>query len=126
MKFLTASSVIDLHKILIDKFGGLHGIRDHGLLESALAYPQLLYDLRAEHDIHVLAATYCFHLINNHSFVDGNKRIGVLAMITFLKINGYQFTLSHARLYVIAVLIATSKIDEKVVAQELKKFSRPL
>lgn len=120
MRFLSTSEVIELHKMLIAQFGGLYGIRDKGLLESALSYPQLLYSIGMERDINLLAACYCMHLIKNHPFVDGNKRIGVLAMITFIKANGKTFSITQNQLYELAIKVAISEIDENGIARILK------
>ena len=113
MQFIAYSLVIDLHKILIAQFGGLGGIRDKQLLESALAYPQLLYSIKGERDIYVIGASYLYHLIQNHPFIDGNKRIGTLAMLTFLRINGELIYIPKKELYQLAIKVATSKISEK-------------
>jgi death-on-curing protein len=121
-QFLSIDLVIDLHKMLIRQFGGLHGIRDKKLLESAMAYPQLLHTIGMEQDIYLLAAAYLYHLINNHAFIDENKRIGTLAALTFLKINGKRLYIPKSELYELAIKTATSKIDEKEIAKVLKKY----
>ena len=118
--FLEIDDVIMLQKGLIIKFGGLAGLRDKNLLESALTYPQLLFSMTHEQDIYVLAGAYCYHLIANHAFVDGNKRIGVLAMLTFFKINNVNVSIQHDALYDFAMSIAMSQVTEDQVAQILK------
>ena len=118
--FLEIDDVIMLHKSLIMKFGGLAGLRDRNLLESALAYPQLLFSMTMEQDIYVLAGAYCYHLIGNHPFIDGNKRIGVLAMLTFFKINNVDVHIEKDKLYDLAMNIAMSKISEDVIPKILK------
>ena len=123
MNFLDVDVIIDLHEKLIDQFGGRSGIRDQGLLDSALSYPQLLYAIGMERDKYVLAAAYGYHLIKNHPFVDGNKRIGTLAMLTFLRINGISILIGPETLYDLAVRIALSRIDEQVVALELIRLN---
>ena len=120
IQFLSLELVIDLYEMLIDTFGGLRCIRDKNLLESALAYPQLQHSIGMEHDIYILAASYAYHLIKNHPFLDGNKRIGILAMLTFLRINGEQFFCSQNDLYNLAMHIATSQVDEHEIATILK------
>lgn len=120
MQFISYSLVVDLQKVLIAQFGGLGGIRDKRLLESALAYPQLLYSIQGERDIYVVAASYLYHLIQNHPFIDGNKRIGTLAMLTFLRINGELIHIPKNELYRLAMRVATSKINEKKIADTLK------
>ncbi len=125
MQFLSTPIVIDLQKTLVRQFGGLGGIRDKGLLESALAYPQLLYSIRMERDLFILAASYCYHLIHNHPFLDGNKRIGVLAMLTFLRVNGIVICPPKDELYALAMQITTEKMDEKEIAAILKTYLLP-
>ena len=123
MQFLSLSFVVDLHQQLILRFGGSDGIRDKGLLESALAHPQLMYSIAMERDIYVLAASYCYHLIRNHPFIDGNKRIGALAMLTFLRLNGENCNIPKDDLYDLAIKITTTKMSEKEIATILKSYS---
>jgi death-on-curing protein len=121
MQFLTINKIIELHKRLIDRFGGMHGIRDDNLLDSAVTYPRMLYTLGNEKNIYLLAAAYAYHLIKNHPFIDGNKRIGTLAMITFLAMNDHDISIPNARLYELAMLTATSQITERELADELER-----
>jgi len=90
--FLTQEEVLYAHETQIARYGGSTGIRDLGLLESALATPQSTFGgvlLHADH--YEMAAAYLFHIVSNHPFVDGNKRTGTVAAITFLDLNGYWF-----------------------------------
>ena len=90
MKFLRLNEALYLHRRIIEETGGSGGLRDLGALESALAQPQMtfggedLYPSLAEK-----ASALCFSLIQNHPFVDGNKRAGHAATATFLELNGY-------------------------------------
>ena len=89
MRYLTLGEVVDLHRAVIEETGGAPGIRDLGALESALAQPRASFggvDLHAS--LADKAAALCFSLVNNHAFIDGNKRIGHAAMETFLILNG--------------------------------------
>lgn len=89
--FLTGDDVLRLHEDQINRYGGSHGVRDHGLLESALAQPQAGFgDEYAHKDLFEMAAAYLYHLVQNHPFCDGNKRIGAYAAIIFLFINGFK------------------------------------
>jgi death-on-curing protein len=91
-RFLTKKKVLRIHETQIVKYGGSTGIRDIGLLESALAMPQASFGgtfLHADH--YEMAAAYLFHIVSNHPFVDGNKRTGTVAALTFLDLNGYWF-----------------------------------
>jgi death on curing protein len=87
--FLTFDEVLAIHGHLIARYGGSPGIRDVGLLRSALAVPEATYDGVLLHPtIHEQAAAYCFHLVKNHPFVDGNKRAGLAVALAFLRLNG--------------------------------------
>ncbi|MEQ1574735.1 MAG: type II toxin-antitoxin system death-on-curing family toxin [Vicinamibacterales bacterium] len=92
MRYLTLGEVVELHRRLLLQTGGAQGIRDIGLLESAIAQPKATFDGA---DLHpTLAdktAALGFALVANHPFVDGNKRIGHAAMEVFLSLNGYEF-----------------------------------
>jgi len=91
-QFLTQEEVLLAHEKQIARFGGSSGIRDMRLLESALAMPKASLGgtfLHADH--YAMAAAYFFHIVNNHPFVDGNKRTGTVAALTFLDLNGYWF-----------------------------------
>lgn len=89
--FLSIQTVLEIHAAQIEEHGGDPGLRDEGLLASALAQPMAAFDGRYLHeDLFVMAAAYLFHLTNNHPFVDGNKRIGLAAALVFLDVNGFE------------------------------------
>jgi death-on-curing protein len=86
---LTVEQVLDLHHHTITVHGGRHGLRDHGLLLAALAMPRQTFGGELLHPgAGEMAAAYHFHLVMNHPFIDGNKRVGVLAALVFLDVNG--------------------------------------
>ncbi len=90
-QFLTTEDVLRLHRDQIDTYGGSHGVRDYGLLDSALAQPPAGVGNEYVHkDLFEMAAAYLFHLVQNHPFNDGNKRIGAYAAIVFLFLNGLK------------------------------------
>ncbi len=91
MFFLNVAMTRAIHSDLIAQYGGSHGVGDAGLLESALARPQMLLHDRPEVCLGELAAVLGWVLIRSHAFLDGNKRIGFAAVVTFLKLNGYEF-----------------------------------
>ncbi len=94
IEFLTVEVVLALHQRQLDRFGGGAGLRDRGLLESAIAQPQASFGGTFAHDgLFAMAAAYLFHIVSNHPFVDGNKRAGLLAAQVFLDVNGV--TLEH-------------------------------
>lgn len=87
-RFLDLDEVLRLHRELIVSYGGDDGIRDTGMLQSALAMPQATYAGHLLHpDLFAQAAAYLFHLVQNHPFVDGNKRIGAASALVFLAMN---------------------------------------
>ena len=95
-EFLQIAEILEIHQILIDLFGGMPGIRDEGLLESALSQPQATFFGELLHPtIHEQAAAYLYHIAKNHPFLDGNKRTAYGAMETFLRLNGYNLDLSN-------------------------------
>jgi death on curing protein len=91
MRYLTLDEVLELHRLALDQSGGARGVRDLGMLESALAQPYMAF---GGEDLYPTAADKAsalgFSLIKNHPFVDGNKRVGHAAMETFLVLNGYE------------------------------------
>ncbi len=117
IRFLSIDEVLDLYADSLGRFGGTYGLRDLALLESALGQPILLqqYD---KHDIFELAAIYCFGIIKNHPFTDGNKRAGLLAAITFLYNNGIEIECNFEDLYRLALGIA----DSSIKLPEITKF----
>lgn len=89
-KFLTLSEILEIHKDLIETFGGSPGVRDLGLAESAVAMPQAGAQGEFFHAFPFeIAAAYAYHIAQNHPFVDGNKRTAFASALTFLEINGF-------------------------------------
>ena len=94
-RFLTKNQIIEIHKLLIDEFGGSHGLKDEKSLEAATMRPQSGYYKSILHE----AAALFDSLTNNHPFIDGNKRIGFFAMDTFLRLNGYYINCDSEEAY---------------------------
>ncbi|MEA3364510.1 MAG: type II toxin-antitoxin system death-on-curing family toxin, partial [Candidatus Hydrogenedentes bacterium] len=91
VRFLTVEEVLYFHRAQIDLFGGSMGVRDPGLLESALAQPSASFGEEYVHKgLFEMAAAYLFHIVRNHPFVDGNKRVGIESAIAFLALNGVE------------------------------------
>jgi death-on-curing protein len=110
MKKLTKAQVLTLHRALVEAHGGDEGIRDEGLLDSALAAPFQTFDGRPLlPTIKQKAVRLGFGLIMNHPFVDGNKRIGVHVMLTMLAMNGIELEYSQKELYEIILKVAGSE-----------------
>lgn len=113
-----------LHAESLAVHGGANGVRDMGLLESALARPQNLHAY-GEGDAAALAAAYAFGIIRNHPFVDGNKRIGFVTAAVFLEANGYRFMAPEADVVMRTLALAASEIDEAEFAAWLRENVQP-
>ncbi|OCJ11938.1 death-on-curing family protein [Rhizobium sp. AC27/96] len=122
--FLTRALIEQLHKIQIKRFGGSYGLRDEGVLESALARPINKFQYGTE-DIIDLAAAYLFGLAKNHAFVDGNKRIAIVAAAVFLMDNGYQIQTTDANLYAFVVAVAAGEINKEGASRFLRDVCIP-
>ena len=108
MLFLTLDEVVEIHAQNIEEFGGTHGLRDQGALESALMAPEqrAYYE---EADLAVCAATYAYHLSQAHAFIDGNKRIAAAAAEIFLKINQARLALTNEEIVALFLAIASGQ-----------------
>ncbi len=114
MKRLTKTQVLKMHSLLIQKTGGSDGVRDEGLLDSALNLPFQSFDGEDIYKtIQAKAARLGFSLINNHPFVDGNKRIGILAMLVFLEMNGIEIICTDEELIKLGLGVADSSVSYK-------------
>lgn len=122
--FLTRALIEQLHEIQIKRFGGSYGLRDEGILESALARPINKAHYGTE-DIIELTAAYLFGLVKNHAFVDGNKRIAIVAAAVFLMDNGYRIQTTDANLYSFVVAVAAGEIDEEGAIRFLRDVCIP-
>lgn len=112
-RFLDKALVLKIHTRQIERFGGTQGIRDEGLLDSALAQPQAGFGSELFHPtIYEQAAAYLYHLAMNHPFVDGNKRTAFAVMDTFLRVNDRTLTLSDADAYDIVLRVANGLLSK--------------
>lgn len=109
--WLSTELIIAIHDEQLEQFGGPSGLRDRGLLESALARPLNQYASGNE-DMAALTAAYAFGLVRNHPFIDGNKRTGLLAVVTFLGLNGIDFVAPEAETAITMLALASGEIDE--------------
>jgi death-on-curing protein len=121
-KWVDQRALLLLHGESLAEHGGGEGIRDQGLLESALARPQNL-DLYGEPDFADLAASYGFGLAKNHAFVDGNKRASFLAVGLFLYLNGYQLKATQADATLTVLALASSDITEDEFATWIRQHA---
>ncbi len=114
MKRLTKTQILKMHSLLIQETGGSDGIRDEGLLDSALNLPFQSFDGEDIYKtIQAKAARLGFSLINNHPFADGNKRIGILAMLVFLEMNGIEIICTDEELVELGLGVADSSVSYK-------------
>lgn len=124
-EWLELGIVLDFHAEQLALFGGPDGIRDLGLLESALARPQnkLAY---GETSLAALAAAYGFGIARNHPFIDGNKRTALASMIVFLNLNGLALVAPQETATAIVLALAAGEIGEDVLARWISDNVRPL
>lgn len=119
--WLLKPAVIAVHNMMIARFGGASGIRDEGLLDSALARPINIYHYDDAADVAALAAAYAAGLIQNHPFVDGNKRIGFMAAYMFLDLNGAILVADEVSATAMTLSLAASEIEEQDYARWLSE-----
>jgi death-on-curing protein len=122
MRFLTLIEVLELHRRIIEKSGGAFGIRDVGLLESAIAQPRMTFggeDLYAS--LLEKAAALGFSIIMNHPFVDGNKRTGHAAMETFLVLNGMEINASVDEQERVVLAISSGELGREAFLEWLQR-----
>ncbi|MFM7450174.1 MAG: type II toxin-antitoxin system death-on-curing family toxin [Leptolyngbyaceae cyanobacterium] len=120
--FVSREDTLILHADQIESFGGTPGLRDSGLLDSALAQPQATFAGELLHaTISDQAAAYLYHLVMNHPFIDGNKRTAFAVMDTFLRINGYRLTLTDEQAYNLVLQVVERKLDKAGLIVELAK-----
>jgi death-on-curing protein len=125
--FLSLAEVLEIHKDQVDRYGGAPGIRDIELLKSAIGMPSATYGGQFLHtDIYEMAAAYLFHLVKNHPFVDGNKRVGAVEALVFLYLNGFDFDASEDDLAETVLSVARSERDKADVAVFIRRFTRAL
>lgn len=118
--------VVDaIHSDQLREHGGLPGVRDENALESALARPQQKWHYADVTDVSALAAAYAFGLVRNHPYRDGNKRIGFLAMATFLGLNGYELDATDAEVVAEIVAVADGGVSENGLADWIRPRLRP-
>ena len=120
MRWLNTREALAIHARQIAEHGGSDGVRDMGLLESALARPQNLHAYEADSDIPSLAAAYAFGIAKNHPFLDGNKRTAYVAMRTFLILNGIEFKASAEDKYLTFINLAAGDLSESELAEWIR------
>jgi death-on-curing protein len=120
-RWIDQRALLLLHNETLAEHGGLAGVRDHGLLESALARPRNLHAYEPESDIARLAAAYGFGLARNHPFNDGNKRAAFLAIGVFLQINGRELTADPVEAITVILSLAEGSFTEPKLAEWIRR-----
>ncbi len=123
-KWLGVESVLVMHEEQLAEHGGASGIRDLGLLDSALARPRNAWSY-GQSDLVALAALYAAGIMRNHPFIDGNKRTGFLAAYAFLYVNGLEIIANEAEVIVQCLSLAAGEIDDTEFAAWLRENVRP-
>lgn len=121
-RWVSQAAVEQIQVEQIDRFGGLRGIRDSSLLESALARPvnKAAY---GEPEVHDLAAAYLYGILRNHPFIDGNKRTGILVAAVFLAKHGYALTADNGLVYQFVMDVAAGAVEEAEAARWFRDFT---
>ena len=120
--FLTLDQVIRIHASMIETYGGSLGVLDATMLQSAAAMPQATFGGKFLHeDIEMMAAAYLYHLVQNHAFQDGNKRVGAAAAVVFLDLNGITLRADEEGLVDLTLRVATGQADKEAIAAFFKQ-----
>ena len=122
VKFIPKHILVYFHEQLIMIYGGRIGICDESLLDSAFAQPNAMFGGSYLHDsLPKMAAAYGFHLCSNHPFIDGNKRIALVAMVTFLQQNGCEIVSSEKEVYAVIMKLAAKELSKEDLAGWLEQ-----
>jgi death-on-curing protein len=125
--FLSLDEILEIHRQQIERYGGSAGLRDAALLESAIATPQATFGSEFLHtSIPAMAAAYLFHLCQNHAFIDGNKRVGANAAITFLLMNNWEPTFSEDELVELVLSVASVGLSKSRLIEIFESRCKPL
>ncbi len=124
--FLSIGEVLEIHQDQVFRYGGASGIRDITLLKFALGMPSATYGGQFLHtDVYEMAAAYLFHIVKNHPFIDGNKRIGAAAALVFLFLNGFDFDAPEDDFADMVLAVARGEMDKSDVTVFIRNFTRP-
>jgi death-on-curing protein len=116
--FLTLDEVVAIHRDQIERYGGTLGVRDWGLLKSAIAMPAATFGGQFLHsDLYEMAAAYLFHLVQNHPFIDGNKRVGAVAADVFLAMNDLCLVAEQDDYANLVLSVAQGETSKSAVAE---------
>lgn len=122
MIFFTLEEVTQIHEKLLVLSGGDSGIRDSGLLESALAQPKAKFNGEYLHQsIFEKAAAYLYHIVQNHPFIDGNKRTGAMIATMFLRVHDYHFQVTEDEYVEFILAVAQGQLDKAQITKYLEQ-----
>ena len=122
--FLTVDDVLSLHDLHLQRYGGSAGVRDRALLESAVSQAQASFGGEyLPSDLAGMAAAYLFSLVKNHDFIDGNKRAGLAAALTFLDLSGFAIDHSTAVLYDATMAVAEGRLEKDGLAEVFRRLA---
>ena len=120
--FLTLDELLAIHFDQVERYGGSHGLRDIGLLQSAAAMPSSTFSGEfLHHDVAGMAAAYLFHIVSNHPFIDGNKRVGAAAAIVFLAMNDTGMDAPEDEFEALVLAVAKGEASKGTVADFLRR-----
>jgi death-on-curing protein len=123
-RWISKKALLLLHEESLSEFGGARGLRDEGLLESALARPRNTHAYNPAATLAELAAAYCYGIAKNHAFVDGNKRAAFLSAGLFLAINGYRLAASQVDAIETMLGVAAGRVSEPELAVWIARNSK--
>ena len=127
MQFLGLQEILEIHRDQVTRYGGTAGIRDLNLLKSALGMPGATFNGEFLHtDVHEMAAAYLFRLVRNHPFLDGYKRVGAVAALVFLALNGHDFRAPEDDLAETVLAVARGELGKSEVTVFLRRWSTAL
>lgn len=122
-QWIATDAALALHGMQLAAFGGPEGVRDQGLLESALARPRHRFTYASAPSLSDLAAAYAFGIVRNHPFADGNKRTGLVIAFVFLELNGMEVRASEEDAYEVFLSLAAGRLTESALAKWLAEHS---
>ena len=123
--WLNREDCLAIHEMMLAHHGGLAGVRDEGLLESALSKPRHLFAYSSP-TLPEMAASYAAGIVLNHPFLDGNKRTGFMVAATFLELNGVEFTATEESVVEMTLALASGKVKQAAYAEWLGRNSKAL
>ena len=122
--FLSIDDVLCIHQDQVERYGGAQSIRDAKVLLSAVAMPQAGFDGDyLQKDLFEMAGAYLFHIVQNHPFIDGNKRTGAVAALLFLSLNDVQIDIDNPELADFVLAVAQGKHDKTSIAEFFRKHT---